>query len=74
MMSLNALSKPTMAKGHNVLLDIELALMHDADKEKIQRLHNKFYSIIPHSEQPILTKNKIYVKRALLLAAIKGYK
>jgi len=73
MMSLINLSKPTMAKGHNVLLDIELALMHDADEEKIKRLHKKFYSIIPHIEQPILTANKIYVKRALLLAAIKGY-
>jgi hypothetical protein len=74
MISLKALSKPTMAKGHNVLLDIELARMHDAEEEQLKRLHTKFYSIIPHNDQhPILSENKIYVKRALLLAAIKGY-
>lgn len=75
MISLKSLSKPTMAKGHHVLIDIELARMHGADEEQLQKLHKKFYSIIPHNDSnPILTENKIYVKRALLLAAIKDYK
>ena len=74
MNSLKSISKPTMAKGHNVLIDIELARMRGADDEELSRLHKKFYSIIPHNDtNPILSENKIYVKKALLLAAIKGY-
>jgi len=74
MYCLKTLSKPTLAKGHHVLIDIELARMHGADEEQIKKLHKKFYSIIPHNDShPILSENKIYVKRALILAAIKDY-
>ena len=73
MICLKTLSKTTMAKGHHVLLDIELARMHGADEEQISKLHKKFYSIIPHNDShPILSESKIYVKRALLLAALRA--
>jgi hypothetical protein len=75
MLSLKTLSKTTIAKGHHVLLDIELARMHGADEEQLRKLHTKFYSIIPHNNtHPILSENSVYVKRALLMAAIKDYK
>ena len=77
MESLAILSKPIKAKGHNILTDIELARMHDAidgTEELIQKLHKKFYKIIPHNNNhPTLTESQIYVKKALLLASIKGY-
>ena len=72
-MNLLTLSKPTMAKGHNILIDIELARMHN-NAELIANLHKKFYAIIPHNDNPILTETQIYVKKALIMAAIKGYK
>ena len=71
------LSKPIKAKGHHILTDIELARMHesiDGTDELIQKLHKKFYKIIPHNNNhPLLTESQIYVKKALLIASIKGY-
>jgi hypothetical protein len=69
---LSKLTKTTLAKGHNVLIDIEFARMCNSTQEQIQQLHNKFYSIIPHKDSTIiLSENQIYVKRALIMAEIK---
>ena len=73
MESLKKLPKPIIAKGHHVLMDIELARMHDST-ELIEKLHKKFYKLIPHNNNhPIMTESQIYVKRALLIKEIKGY-
>ena len=76
MEQLKILSKPIKAKAHNILIDIELARLHesiDGTNELIERLHKKFYKIVPHNNHTILTENQIYVKKALLMASIKGY-
>ncbi len=73
MESLANLSKPIKAKGHHILTDIELARMHGSI-DLIQKLHKKFYAIIPHNNNhPLLTESQIYVKKALLMASIKDY-
>lgn len=70
---LRNLPKPILAKGHHVLMDIELARMHNST-ELIEKLHKKFYNLIPHNnDHPIMTETQIYVKRALLIKEIKGY-
>jgi hypothetical protein len=70
---LKLLKMDQLVKGHHILLDIELARMHNSE-ELIETLHKKFYTVIPHkNDHPILTDTQIYVKRALLIKQIKGY-
>jgi hypothetical protein len=72
-MDLQIISISMKAKAHNILTDIELARMH-GNTELIEKLHKKFYAVIPHNNNnPILTENQIYVKKALLMASIKQY-
>lgn len=73
MEQLTALSTQIKAKAHNILTDIELARMH-GNRELIEKLHKKFYETIQQNgNNLILTENQIYIKKALLMASIKGY-
>ena len=48
-MPLGKLSKPQIAKGFDVLEEIQAALDHKQPVAKLRELSSKFYTVIPHS-------------------------
>ena len=72
--SISNLPKTTLAKAYNYLIDIEVARMCGSSQEYIQQIHNKFYIIIPHKNNPIMTETQIYRIKARLITEIKDIK
>ena len=68
-MELDLLSISQIAKGYNILTDLELAIMRGSNVDKI---HDKFYKCIPHKETPTLTLIQIYLKKAIMIGKIKN--
>jgi hypothetical protein len=66
---LDLLSVSQIAKGYNILTDLELAIMRGSNVDKI---HDKFYKCIPHKETPKLTLIQIYLKKAIMIGKIKN--
>ena len=70
-MELDLLSTPQIAKGYNILTDLELAIMRGSKEEQMDKIHDKFYKCIPHKETPKLTLIQIYLKKAIMIGKIK---
>jgi hypothetical protein len=70
-MELDLLSTIQIAKGYNILTDLELAIMRGS-KEDMDKIHDKFYKCIPHKETPRLTLIQIYLKKAIMISKIKN--
>jgi len=68
-MELDLLPTSQIAKGYNILTDLELAIMRGSNVDKI---HAKFYECIPHKETPNLTLIQIYLKKAIMIGKIKN--
>ena len=68
--SLHLLPLTQIAKGYNILTDLELAIMI-GDEEKMNRIQSKFYSCIPHRETPQLNLIQIYAKKAIMVSKLK---
>ena len=68
-MDLELLSTSQIAKGYNILTDLELAIMRGS--ENMDKIHEKFYTCIPHKETPKLTLIQIYLKKAIMIGKIK---
>ena len=71
MESLDLLSKPEIAKGYNVLTDLELAIM-TGNEEHINKLHIKFYKYIPHKDSSRMSLIQIYLKKAIMIGKLKN--
>ena len=71
MESLELLNKMEIAKGYNLLTDLELEIMRGSKQENIDKIHTKFYNCIPHKETPTLNLIQIYVKKALMIGKLK---
>jgi len=69
-MELDLLTTTQIAKGYNILTDLELAIMRGSD-ENMDKIHEKFYQCIPHKETPKLTLIQIYLKKAIMIGKIK---
>jgi hypothetical protein len=70
---MDMLTKTELAKGYNVLSDLEFCLTWQPDNiEQINKLHKKFYTIVPHLESPRLTIIQIYVKKAIIIGKLKN--
>ena len=69
--SLELLSMSEIAKGYNVLTDLELAIMRGCNPEIMKNLHDRFYKYIPHKEAPELNLIQIYVKKAVMIGKLK---
>jgi hypothetical protein len=72
--TISQLPKSTLAKAYNYLIDIELARMCGSTQEYIQQIHDKFYILIPHKNNPIMTETQIYRVKARLITEIKDIK
>ena len=70
MESIDLLSKTEIAKGYNVLTDLELAIMR-GNENHINYLHSKFYKCIPHKDTPSLGLIQIYLKKAIMIGKLK---
>ncbi len=70
-MELEILTPTQLAKGYNILTDLELAIMRGS-KEEMDKIHAKFYACIPHKETPKLTLIQIYLKKAIMIGKIKN--
>ena len=70
-MELDLLTTTQIAKGYNILTDLELAIMRGS-KEQIDKIHDKFYTCIPHKEPVKLTLIQIYLKKAIMIGKIKN--
>jgi hypothetical protein len=70
-MELDLLTTMQIAKGYNILTDLELAIMR-GNKEEMDKIHAKFYKCIPHKEIPKLTLIQIYLKKAIMIGKIKN--
>uniref|UniRef100_A0A6C0B894 PARP alpha-helical domain-containing protein n=1 Tax=viral metagenome TaxID=1070528 RepID=A0A6C0B894_9ZZZZ len=70
-MELDLLSTIQIAKGYNILTDLELAIMRGS-KEDMDKIHDKFYKCIPHKETPMLSLIQIYLKKAIMISKIKN--
>jgi len=68
-MELDLLTTTQIAKGYNILTDLELAIMRGS--ENMDKIHEKFYTCIPHKETPKLTLIQIYLKKAIMIGKIK---
>ena len=71
MESLDLLTTIQIAKGYNILTDLELAIML-GNEEQMNKIHDKFYQCIPHKETPKLTLIQIYLKKAIMIGKIKN--
>lgn len=71
MESLDLLSKKEIAKGYNILTDMELAIMRGNNEEQMSKLHVNFYKCIPHKDTPQINLIQIYVKKAMMIGKIK---
>ena len=71
MESLDLLSRNQIAKGYNILTDLELKIM-SGNEENMDKIHDKFYACIPHKETPRLNLIQIYLKKAILISKIKN--
>jgi len=69
-MELDLLPICQIAKGYNILTDLELAIMRGSNEE-MDKIQTKFYSCIPHKETPKLTLIQIYLKKAIMIGKIK---
>ncbi len=72
--TISQLPKTTLAKAYNYLIDIELARMCGSTQEYIQQIHDKFYILIPHKNNPIMTETQIYRVKERLITEIKDIK
>jgi len=70
-MDLDFLNKNEIAKGYNVLTDLELEIIRGSNEERISYLHAKFYTYIPHKETPRINLIQIYVKKAIMIGKLK---
>jgi len=70
--SLDVLSTVEIAKGYNVLTDLELAIMRGCNPEIMKNLHERFYKYIPHKETPEMNLIQIYVKKAIIIGKLKN--
>ena len=71
-MELDLLSTPQIANGYNILTDLELAIMRGSNEEQMNKIHDKFYTCIPHKEPVKLTLIQIYLKKAIMIGKIKN--
>lgn len=74
-MPLGKLSKGQVAKGFDVLDELEAALEGKKNKQKLTELSSKFYTVIPHnfgrSVPPVIQSlDVIRSKRDMLLVGI----
>jgi len=70
-MELDLLPTSQIAKGYNILTDLELAIMR-GNEEQMNKIHDKFYKCIPHQETSKLTLIQIYLKKAIMIGKIKN--
>lgn len=68
-MDLDLLTPTQIAKGYNILTDLELAIMRGS--ENLDKIHEKFYKCIPHKETLKLSLIQIYLKKAIMIGKIK---
>lgn len=61
-----------LSKGYNILTDLELEIMKGNNEENMDKIHDKFYSCIPHKETPRLNLANVYAKKAILISKIKN--
>jgi hypothetical protein len=71
MESLDLLSTSEIAKGYNVLTDLELAIMRGSNEEQMNKLHARFYKYIPHKESSKMNLLQIYLKKAIMIGKLK---
>ena len=71
-MDLELLSTSQIAKGYNILTDLELAIMRGSEEEQMDKMYAKFYKCIPHNETPKLTLIQIYLKKAIMIGKLKN--
>ena len=71
MESLDLLSKKDIAKGYNILTDMELAIIRGNEEQYMNKLHERFYKCIPHKESPRLNLIQIYLKKAIMIGKLK---
>lgn len=69
--SLDSLAKTQIAKGYNLLTDLELEMMRGSNEEIMHKIHTKFYACIPHKETPKLSLIQIYHKKAIMIGILK---
>ncbi len=70
-MELDLLPTSQIAKGYNILTDLELAIMRGSKEEQLDKIHDKFYKCIPHKETPMLSLIQIYLKKAIMIGKLK---
>ena len=70
-MNLIDLSKTQVAKGYNLLTDLELEIMRGSNEENMHKIHTKFYACIPHTEPQRLSLIQIYHKKAIMISILK---
>ena len=70
-MELELLPTSQIAKGYNILTDLELAIMLGSE-EQMNKLYDKFYTCIPHKEPVKLTLIQIYLKKAIMIGKLKN--
>jgi hypothetical protein len=69
---MDLLTKKELAKGYNILIDLELCLTWYPDNtDRITYLNKKFYTVVPHLETPNLTLMQLYVKKAIIIGKLK---
>ncbi len=71
-MDLELLPTSQIAKGYNILIDLELAIMRGSKEEQMDKIYAKFYQCIPHKETSKLTLIQIYLKKAIMIGKIKN--
>ena len=76
-MPLGKLSKAQIAKGFEILEDIEGALKKKASNKELCDLSSKFYTTIPHAfgrqiPPPIKTEEELQKKYDMLMVRISG--
>jgi len=71
MESLDLLSKTQIAKGYNLLTDLELEIMRGSNENNMHKIHTKFYACIPHKDTPMLSLIQIYHKKAIMIGILK---
>jgi hypothetical protein len=69
--SLELLSKTQIAKGYNILTDLELEIMRGSNEDHMHKIHTKFYACIPHKDTPRLSLIQIYYKKSIMIGKIK---
>lgn len=75
-MPLGKLSKQQIAKGFEVLEEIEAAMNHSSERARLQELSSKFFTTIPHNfgrNRPPVIDNKEIVEKKKEMLMVRSF-